>query len=71
MSMRLLTAGVALTAALLATGCGSTSFCKPRCPTAVSAAPPCCAPPPAPCPCGPGPVQTFSGASPRYNILGH
>ena len=71
MSMRLFSAGVALTVALLATGCGSTHCCRPT--AAVSSAPPCCAPPaPAPCcPGGPGPIQTFSGASPRYNILGH
>src|SRR5262249_19758258 len=65
MTLRLLAAGLVLTAILTATGCGN-RCCRPSClPATACSAPPCGQPAPCGDPCAPAPaVQSFSGAPP-------
>jgi hypothetical protein len=63
MTLRLVCAGLILTAAVLSAGCGCSHHCRPAspCPPAVSSYPPA----PCPAPCGQPPAaQTFSAAPP-------
>lgn len=77
MLCRHLFTGLALTAAILATGCGcfrkSNSCCAPP-PCCTSSAAPCCPTPPAPC-CGGAPagapVQAFASPAPGCNGGAH
>jgi len=66
MNVRYVLAGLVLTAALLATGCGTSRCCRPL--GTTSAAPPCCPPGPHADPGAPPPgVQTLSNPPPIVN----